>query len=527
MKYKGLTTSLLTYGSFSQRILGVFSLVLGVALIGSALGVFSLLRVSNETGRMVDETMATERLAGDLQRYISVNVARSKAFALSSEPQVGDALLPEINQTSVLTDELFKKLGAMLLTSDERLIHGGMMDANREFLKARQELTVARDRGLTANIEHVYASRFTPAAQRLLASVTKLGDSQRAKIDAAAIRINELSLSARQGLIVFGICAVLLGAVLSIWLVRGISRPIQEAVDTANRVAALDLTQTIQGHDRDEAGRLLAALGRMQVSLHVMVSQVQGASHHVADGAREIAMGNLDSSGRVELAASFLQQTAAAVEEIATTMHHSLDAASRGEALAKAAALDAARGSSAMSEVMLVMCDMSDSSRQIQEITGVIDGLAFQTNLLALNAAIEAAHAGVHGHGFAVVAAEVRVLASRSAAAAMQIKKLTEASVDKVARGTDKVDQARDAMSAIVESVDRVVHAIGEITAGTCGTSSGIASINASVNRLDEMTQENAAVLEQSAATAQTLQEQAGELRDMANQFRLPRLALA
>lgn len=516
-----------TSGSFSQRILGVFLLVLGVALIGSALGVLSLLRVSDETGRMVDETMVNERVAGDLYRHISVNVARSKAFALSSEPQVGDALLPEINQTTVLVDQLLRKLGSMLTTPEEQAIFRNMMEANSEFLKARQELTIARDGGLTSNIERVYASRFAPAAQFLLTTVTRLGDSQRAKIDAAAVHINELSLSARQGLIVFGICALLLGAVLSIWLVRGITRPIQKAVDTANRVAALDLTEQIEGHERDEAGRLLGALGRMQESLHAMVSQVQGASHNVANGAKEIAQGNLDTSSRTELTASFLQQTAAAVEEIAVTMHHSLDAASRGEALAKTAAQDAASGSSAMFDVMQMMRDMSEASRRVVDITTVIDGIAFQTNILALNASIEAAHAGTHGQGFAVVAAEVRMLAGRSAAAAMQIKKLIGVSVEKVDQGFIKVDQARDAMSAIVDSVDRVVRVIGEITADTSGTSTGISSINAAVNRLDEMTQENSAVVEQSAATAQTLQAQAGELRDMTSRFRLPHLALA
>lgn len=527
MSHAGSWSGFKVAGSFSRRILGVLALVLVVALLGSTIGFWSLHLVSNETGRMVDEAIATERLAEDLHRNLSVNVARSKAFALSSEPQVGDVLTPEINQTSAVVDELLKKLGGMLATPDDQAILRRMMEANREFLKARQDLTAARDGGLTANIEQVYASRFTPAAQALLEAVTRLGESQRAKIDASVVHISALSRSARWGLILFSLCALLLGSLLSVWLVRAITRPIQQAVDTANRVAAFDLTAHIEGHDRDEGGRLLAALGRMQVSLHTLVSQVQGASRTVAEGATEIAAGNLDFSGRTEMAASSLQQTAAAVEQIAQTMQHSLAAAARGEVLAKSAAREAAGGSTVMSEVMQTMNDIRESSRQIADITAVIDGIAFQTNILALNAAVEAARAGEQGRGFAVVATEVRALANRSAAAARQIKSLISASADKVELGASRVSQARDTMSTIVDSVGRVAQAIGEITAATDGQSSGMSSINAAVNRLDQMTQQNAAVVEESAAAAQSLQEQAGDLQDMAGRFRLPSLALA
>jgi len=513
-------------GSFSRRILSVLAIVLLVALLGSSIGYWSLQRVSNETGRMVDETMAAERLSGELQRHITVNVARSKAFALSSEPQVADALMPEIVQTTAAVEVLLKKLDGTLTASEDQAILRRMTQANAEFLKAREELTVARDGGLTANIEKVYTTRFTPAAQALQEAVNRLGDAQRAKIDASVLGISELSLSARWGLILFSLCALLLGGVLSMWLVRGVTRPIQQAVDTANRVAALDLSERIEGHDRDEGGRLLAALGLMQASLHSLVSEVQGASHSVAEGATQIAAGNLDFSNRTELIASFLQQTAASIEEIAATMHNSLEAAFRGEALAHGAATQAAAGSAVMSDVMQTMNDISTSSHQIVDITSVIDSIAFQTNILALNAAVEAARAGEQGRGFAVVAAEVRTLANRSAVAAQQIKTLIGVSVDKVKLGTLKVNQARDTMSSIVDSVGCVTQAIGEITAGSRAQSSSMTRINQAVSHLDEMTQQNAAVVEESAAAAQSLQDQAGDLRDVAGRFRLPGMAL-
>lgn len=476
---------------------------------------------------MVDETMATERLVGDLRRHIVVNVARSKAFALSSEPQVGDALTPEIEQTSALVDQLLQRLSRMQLADRDRQTLRNMSDANTEFLKARQELTVARDGGLTSRIEQVHTARFTPAATVLLDAVDQMGESQRARIDASVAHIGELSLSARQGLVLFGLCALLLGGVLSIWLVRGITRPIQRAVDTANRVAALDLTEHIEGHERDEAGRLLAALGRMQRSLHTLVAQVQGASHSVAEGAIEMAAGNLDFSIRTEQSASSLQQTAASVEQITATMQHSLQTASHGDKLAQTAASHAAGGGTAMADVMRTMVDISDSSRRIMAITTIIDELAFQTNTLALNTAIEAAHAGREGRGLAVVATEVRALAQRSRAAAGQIKSLVTDTVDKVQAGSSKVRHAHDSMSRIIDSVGSVAHAIGEIAAATREQSTGMSEINSAVSRLDQMTQQNAAAVEQSSAAAHGLQEQARKLRETAARFRLPCVVLA
>jgi methyl-accepting chemotaxis protein len=514
-------------GSFSRRILGVLSLVLTVALLGSALGAWSLNRVSQETELMVKHALATERLTVELQRHLTVNLARSKALALSSEPQVGDVLSPEIQKTAAQVEVLLKKLEAMQTSAEDKLMLGTMTQTNREFLKALQELSAARDGGVTANIEKVYSERLQPTAQAVQQAVTQLGDAQRAEIDQSAQQIESLSLTARWGLVLFGACAAVLGALLSFWLVRAITGPIRQAVDTANRVAALDLTQTIVGHDRDEGGQLLHALARMQASLHQLVGQTQLASGSVAEGAAEIAAGNMDFSNRTELAASFLQQTAALVEQIARAMSDSLQASARGEQLARSAATQAEGGSAIVGDLMQTMTDIRESSRQIVDITAVIDGIAFQTNILALNAAVEAARAGNEGRGFAVVAAEVRVLANRSGAAARQIKALIGNSVEKVELGSGKAVQARAAMMQIVESVQRVAQAIGSLNADTLGQSASMSSIHAAVNQLDRMTQQNSAVIEESSAAAQTLQERASDLRDMTGKFRMPNMALA
>jgi methyl-accepting chemotaxis protein len=380
----------------------------------------------------------------------------------------------------------------------------------------------ARDGGLTSNIEMVFGTRFVPAADSLLSAVNQLGESRRVDIATAAGKIRDLSQSARLSLFLFGLGAVLLGGWMSLWLARGITRPIRQAVDTANRVAALDLTMQIEGHERDEGGQLLCALARMQDSLRELVCQVQEASQNVAQGSTQIAAGNLDLSSRTEMAASFLQQTAAAVEEIATAMNQSLDLAGQGEMLVQSATVQANIGNAAMTEVMQTMQEISASSRQIEDITGVIDGLAFQTNILALNAAVEAARAGTSGRGFAVVAEEVRTLANRSAAAAHDIKALIAASARKVEQGTRKVNHARDSMISMVGSVRQVADSMGEIRVNTSEQSLGMASISAAVSQLDQMTQQNAAAVEESASAAQSLQGQARELRDSATRFLLP-----
>ncbi len=514
-------------GSFSRRITLVILLVLAVTLLGSTIGYWSLFEVSMQTNTIAEDVIPAERLTSELQRHIVVNVARSKAYAISSEPQVGDALMPEIEQTSQQIHTLLKQLDKMLTTPNDKLILGQMVFANTHFATARDELTKARDSGLTSRIETVYASRFTPAAQDLQDAVMLLGDSQRSKIGTSVMGIGNRTLIARWGLILFSIVALCLGMILSRWLVRSITVPIEQALHTANLVASLDLTTAIEGHDRDEAGRLLVALGQMQNALRALVVHVQGASHCVAEGATQIAAGNLDFSNRTEMTASYLQQTNSAIEEVTATMNASLESATRGKALAQSASLEAANGSAAMSEVMQTMNDIHESSRQIMDIIDVIDSITFQTNLLALNASIEAALAGEQGRGFAVVATEVRALATRSARAAQEIQALIDATANKVTLGAIKVQQAHDTMNTIVQAVEQVTVAIGEIHAGNYAQTCSISSINRAVNHLDDMAQHNAAMVEESAAAAQNLQDQAGGLRDVTHRFRLPDAVMA
>ncbi|MDO9074590.1 MAG: methyl-accepting chemotaxis protein [Rubrivivax sp.] len=320
--------------------------------------------------------------------------------------------------------------------------------------------------------------------------------------------------------------ATLAVVVLVVWPLtilnsRSITGPIGYAVSVAEAIAAGDLTRPIRIEGRDETATLLASLQRMQASLSRVVGQVQASSQSIHVASAEVASGNGDLSQRTEESAAALQQTASSMEQLTATLRQSADAAHQARELAVSASGVAERGGHAVATVVATMEQINTSSRRIADIVATIDGIAFQTNILALNAAVEAARAGEQGRGFAVVASEVRSLASRSADAAREIKGLIGASVERVEAGSQQVATAGRTMSEIVVSVQRVSQIIGEISAAALEQSTGIGPVNQSVTQLDKTTQQNAALVEESAAAADSLKEQAARLADVVSTFRL------
>jgi len=318
-----------------------------------------------------------------------------------------------------------------------------------------------------------------------------------------------------------GLAAVLLGGGLFIMMRRWVGQPLRELSSAVTVLADGDLSRSFHSDRKDEIGDLIRDVEGMRARFQQMMTAMRSSVDSITTASTEIASGNLDLSQRTEQTATNLQQAASSMTQLNSTVKQSADSARQANQLASSAAEVAARGGAVVSQVVTTMDEINASSKKINDIIGVIDGIAFQTNILALNAAVEAARAGEQGRGFAVVASEVRSLAQRSAQAAKEIKSLIGASVDKVESGSRLVADAGATMNEIVGSVQRVSDIIGEITAASSEQSDGIGQINGSVIQLDQMTQQNAALVEESAAAAESLKEQARRLSEAVSVFRL------
>ncbi|UZG43544.1 methyl-accepting chemotaxis protein [Caldimonas thermodepolymerans] len=360
--------------------------------------------------------------------------------------------------------------------------------------------------------EHVEAADRDMSA--LVAALRQEMEASKAELDASTGRLSQLLVGAV-------VVALLVMVPLTVFTVRSIAGSVLRARDLAARIAQGDLSQDIVAAQRDEIGQLVASMAAMQQSLRTLVGQVRDATGNITSASTEIATGNQDLSSRTEQTASNLQQTAASMEQLTSAVKQSADAARQANQLAVSASEVAAKGGAVAAEVVTTMDEINAASRKIADIIGVIDGIAFQTNILALNAAVEAARAGEQGRGFAVVAGEVRNLAQRSAQAAKEIKTLIGASVEKVESGSKLVQSAGQTMTEIVASVQRVTDIIGEISAAAAEQSAGIGQVNVAVTQLDEMTQQNAALVEESAAAAESLKQQAQRLAELVGTFRL------
>jgi methyl-accepting chemotaxis protein len=362
----------------------------------------------------------------------------------------------------------------------------------------------------------------TPAWRELRTALLKLRDDMGALSHATHVAVNARADRMRWISMGLAALAMAVSVVLGMQLRRTLRREIggDPAVvrATLQQMAGGDLT----GHvpPTQEPQSLVGALSSMQAAMRTLVAQVQQSSASIEVATSEISLGNHDLSARTEAAASNLEQTAASMEELNSTMRQSADAARQASQLAVANAEVAARGGQVVGQVVATMEEINQSSKKISDIIGVIDGIAFQTNILALNAAVEAARAGEQGRGFAVVAGEVRNLAQRSAEAAKEIKTLIGTSVDRVEAGSRLVGEAGSTIGDVVANAQRVADIIGEITAASGEQSSGIGQINAAVNQLDQMTQQNAALVEESAAAAESLKDQAVRLSQVIAMFR-------
>jgi methyl-accepting chemotaxis protein len=417
--------------------------------------------------------------------------------------------------------ELKAALDGSSSTDTERQLLTGIAAQARQAmpaLKAVVEKGVASDNVAAVQILTDTAG---PIERAWRAKVTEFAVLQKrligeATATAAATKRN--AMAAEMALVAVALAA---GSLIAWRITRGVTRPLGRAVAVAERIAEGDLTSEVRAERDDETGRLLQAIASMQDRLSALVGHIRLAADAIETASSEVASGNQDLSHRTEQAASNLQQTASSMEQLTGTVKQSAEAARQANQLASSAAEVAARGGSVVSDVVTTMDQITHSSKKIADIIGVIDGIAFQTNILALNAAVEAARAGEQGRGFAVVAGEVRSLAGRSAEAAKEIKSLIGASVERVETGSRLVAAAGATMTEIVGSVQRVSDIIAAITASSAEQSEGIGQVNTAVTQLDQMTQQNAALVEEGAAAAESLKEQAQRLAQMVGTFRV------
>ena len=439
--------------------------------------------------------------------------------ALQNEPARIAEAAKELSEHGQEFERLLKELRAMPLDASTLAALDDVEPKVRSYLETARQL-VGRAGSQSGSQQQ--------DLQTLQASYLALESSMEKLSGSISERYQKLSREAsgevtRQQWLV-GATLLLAGALLAagaIWLSTQMTRPMRAAVEAADRLAEGDLGHGIEPDGNDETRQLLGAMGRMRDSLRDIVRHVKSNADEVANASLQIAQGNQDLSRRTEEQAFGLQQTASTMDQLNSTVSHNADNAKKANELASSAAAIAAQGGRVVDEVVETMRGINGSSKKIADIIGVIDGIAFQTNILALNAAVEAARAGEQGRGFAVVATEVRNLAQRSAAAAREIKTLITGSVNQVEQGTDLVDQAGRTMQEIVSSIEQVSQIVAQISHASAEQSVGVSHIGEAVTKMDQATQQNAALVEQSAAAADGLKRQAQDLVGAVSAFRL------
>jgi len=503
------------------RMALAFGLVLTVAVLAIMLATWRLQSASSSMQSILAEPLAKERMMADWYRLVFTGVRRVTAIVKSSDPSLTTVFFEETQESTKQAAALQKTIEPLLRSNEEKELYAQAMAHRAQYLASRDEIYKLKKAGDTAAAEALFNGKYSPVSKGYTDTMLALLEHQRKAIDMAATDVNATNANSRVVLPLLALLTLLLGGVSAWTMTRSVTLPLQAAVASARRIADGDLTVVLADDRRDELGDLARAMGVMQSNLSRTIGGIRSATDSISTASTEIAVGNQDLSHRTEQSAGNLQKTASSMTELNGTVRQTADSARTANQLAASATAVAQRGGQVVAEVVATMADINTASNRIADIIGTIDGIAFQTNILALNAAVEAARAGEQGRGFAVVASEVRSLAQRSAQAAREIKVLIGASVGKVETGAKLVGDAGQTMQEIVGSVQRVSDIIGEITAAAAEQSEGINQVNSSVVELDQMTQQNAALVEQSAAAAESLRDQARRLAESVQAFRL------
>ncbi|NYE62476.1 methyl-accepting chemotaxis protein [Duganella sp. 1224] len=504
-----------------------FALVLVFLVAVTAVGILRMAQIQNRLDHVISVNNVVSRLVVDMRNNVAERINSLRVLTMIADPADMEADMNRIKELAGKYAEYQNKLGAQFALEsvpEEKALLATVKEAEAVAMPAiakAQDLWLA---GKPEEATRVLVKEIRPAQKKWMTALEQLGtleDKMNAQMQVDAA--NGFS-SARTFMIIMGLLAVAISVAAALVITRGLLKQLGGEPDytasIAGAIADGDLSISINTTGADK-NSLVFEMREMRNSLRDIVSQVRTGTETIGTASREIAAGNVDLSSRTEMQASSLEKTASAMDQLTSTVKQNADNAREANQLASAASDVAVKGGQVVSEVVDTMSSIDASAKKIVDIIGVIDGIAFQTNILALNAAVEAARAGEQGRGFAVVASEVRNLAQRSAAAAKEIKALIDDSVEKVGAGTKLVGQAGVTMDEVVSSVRRVTDIMSEIANASQEQSAGIAQVNQSIIEMDSMTQQNAALVEEAAAAAQSLQDQAGELARVVSIFKL------
>ena len=511
----------------STKLLSAFVLVCLIGALVSGIGIHNMGLLNDEADQMYERELTALSLIKEANIDL-VYVARDRRSAMLSTTDAERAKYLERADKSLVKLRAGLDQARPLFVSEKGKAFLAEIDglwtdyaSQGKALQSRIAESRLDDR---ADVTKALFGDFANLANKLDDRLSDLARLKEADAKRASERTTDVYEHSRALMLGLVVGASLLGIGIGLWIARSLTRQIGAEPATASAlaqgVARGDLSVRIQLREGDTSS-IMAALKAMQDSLVQVVSNVRSNSESVATASAQIAQGNQDLSQRTEEQASALEQTAASMEQLGATVKQNADNAKQANQLAQNASSVAVRGGDVVGQVVDTMKAINDSSKKIADIISVIDGIAFQTNILALNAAVEAARAGEQGRGFAVVASEVRNLAGRSAEAAKEIKRLINASVERVDQGSALVEQAGATMTEVVNSIRRVTDIMGEISAASTEQSAGVSQVGEAVGQMDQVTQQNAALVEQAAAAAESLKHQAQQLVQIVSGFKL------
>lgn len=498
-----------------------FGVLIAFLLLIATIG-FVRLQAGNKTiSTLINETYPKILLIAEIREANDLGARNLRNAMLATNAQDRASKLKRMYQVEAEAEASFKKMETLATAKGEPELLKNISDKFATYVEFRTKLLSTLESGdQDAAVNYLLKSGISVYGE-YTAAITNFMAFEKKTMDREAEANFEAAGDAKLMIAGGALCATVLGVVLAVLITRSITLPLIKAVTVAEAVAAGNLTSSIDSASPDETGQLLRALKRMNENLVNIVGNVRAGTDTITNATAEIATGNVELSNRTEQQASALEETASSMEEMTAVVKQSASNARQANQLAASAANLADKGGAVVTQVVDTMSAISDSAKKVFDIIDVINSIAFQTNILALNAAVEAARAGEQGRGFAVVAQEVRNLAQRSATAAKEIKALIEDSNTQVEAGTKLATQAGEAMTDILSSIQRVTDVVNEIALASQEQTSGIDQINQAIIQIDQVTQQNSALVEEAAAASTAMQEQAENLSQLVGVFNL------